>query len=166
MKSKPQGFEVDAEATDRTVEADDVNHSPFEDSLGYLFRDTHRLISRRLQERLERAGIGLGQWYLLRALWQEDNLTQRELSGRIGMGEPNAVAALRVLENSGLVKRKVDVTDNRRKLVKLTPKGRALQSKMLPIADEVNDAIGAVLSADERTQLRAMIKRVRRGLMS
>lgn len=143
----------------------DMENAPFEDSLGYLFRDTHRLISRRLQERLERAGIGLGQWYLLRALWQEDGLTQRDLSARIGMGEPNAVTALRALENAGLLKRKVDATDNRRKLVRLTPKGRALQDKMLPVADEINDAIGAVLSAEERTQLRAMIKRVRRGLL-
>lgn len=166
MTSKPQGFDEKAAQADQIIGKGEMNNAPFEDSLGYLFRDTHRLISRRLQERLERAGIGLGQWYLLRALWQEDNLTQRELSGRIGMGEPNAVTALRVLENSGLVRRKVDVTDNRRKLVKLTPKGRALQSKMLPIADEVNDAIGAVLTAEERAQLCTMIARVRRGLMS
>ena len=137
---------------------------PLQESLGYLFRDTHRLISRRLQERLDRHGIGLGQWYLLRVLWTQDRLSQRELALRVGMGEPNAVTALNALERAGLVRRETDIADGRRKLIALTPLGEQLGPKLAPIADEVNSVISAPLTAEERAQLISLIQRVRESL--
>lgn len=140
----------------------DRNNCSLEDSFGYVFRDAHRLIGRSLQDRLEGVGVSLGQWYLLCALWQEEGLTQRELSARIGMSQPSAVIALRALEDAGLLQRKVDIADSRRKLVDLTPKGRMLQVEMLRVEDEINYTIGTALSRDEQRQLLRLIKRVRR----
>lgn len=131
------------------------------ESLGYLLRDTYRLISRRLQTRIADHGIGLGQWYFLRALWIEDGMTQRELSARVGMGEPTAVTALRSLEAEKLIRRVGDPKDGRRKRVFLTPKGRALEESLLPIAAEINREAAAELTGDELRQLKTLIRRVR-----
>ncbi|MBL8559209.1 MAG: MarR family transcriptional regulator [Hyphomonadaceae bacterium] len=138
--------------------------SPLEGSIGYLIRDTQRLIARRLQEKIERYGLGLGQWYMLRVLWVEDGLTQRELSTRIGTGEPSAVLALNGLQDMGLIRRTADPNDGRRNIIRLTPAGRRLGVKLTPIVDEMNEAICADLNAKERATLRALVLRVRTTL--
>ncbi|CAN0529581.1 unnamed protein product, partial [Laminaria digitata] len=53
-----------------------------EESAGYLVRDTHLLFARALRNRLQTHQITPGQWYFLRALWDEEGLSQRELRRR------------------------------------------------------------------------------------
>src|SRR5882757_1130084 len=57
---------------------------PLEESVGYQVRATHRALQRFLQVKIEHYDVTLGMWYFLRALWNEDGLTQSELSQRIG----------------------------------------------------------------------------------
>ena len=64
---------------------------PLDGSVGYQVRLTHRLIQRELQSRIAPYGVQLGMWYLLRVLWEEDGLTQRQLSQRIGIMEPTTL---------------------------------------------------------------------------
>ena len=78
---------------------------PPESSVGYLLRDTHRAFSRILQASIAPWGVTMGMWYFLRALWDEDGLTQRELSRRVGMMEPTTVSALNHMERRGLIER-------------------------------------------------------------
>ena len=78
---------------------------PLEDSLGFQVRDLNRLMQRALAARLARHGVAPGAWYVLRVLWEEDGLTQRELAARIGMQEPTAVIALRGMEEAGWITR-------------------------------------------------------------
>ena len=59
-----------------------------EESAGYLVRDTHLLFARTLRNLLQTHQITPGQWYFLRALWDEEGLSQRELSRRVGTTEP------------------------------------------------------------------------------
>ena len=56
-------------------------------SLGYLVRDANRAFQRLLERRISPHGVTRGQWYFLRVLWEEDGLSQRELSARVGMME-------------------------------------------------------------------------------
>ena len=57
---------------------------PTETSLGYLVRETHRAFTRSLQARIAPHGITIGMWFFLRALWEEDGISQRALSQRVG----------------------------------------------------------------------------------
>lgn len=84
---------------------------PLERSVGYQIRRMHRLVQRALQVRIEPHRVSLGMWYFLRALWDEDGLTQRELSTRVGTMEPTMMAASRKIN------------------VYLTVRGRALERK-------------------------------------
>ena len=135
------------------------------ESLGHLLRDTYRALSRELLERIAPYVIGLGQWYFLRALWNEDGLTQRELSGRVGLEQSTAVTALRALEAGGWIRRVRDEDDGRRRLVYLTPRGRKLKDRLIPIARELNAAAAADLSAAETRQLKRLLQRLRDTLL-
>ena len=58
-------------------------------------------------------GVSHGHWSFLRVLWEEDGLSQRELSTRVGMMEPTTVIALRGMEKAGLVRRSRSSADRR-----------------------------------------------------
>ena len=94
-------------------------------SLGYLVRDANRAFQRLLEKRISPHGVTRGQWYFLRVLWEEDGLSQRELSARVGMMEPTTVIALRSMEKAGLVRRSRSIADRRVTRVHLTAKAQA-----------------------------------------
>ncbi len=122
---------------------------PLQRSVGYQVRMTHRRLQRFLQSKIEPFGVTLGMWYYLRILWNEDGLTQRELSRRIGSMEPTTLTALLSMERSGLVRRVRNRGDRRKMNVHLTKKGRELEVKLLPLAVEVVETATAGLSRRE-----------------
>jgi DNA-binding MarR family transcriptional regulator len=113
---------------------------------------------RSLSRRLAEHGVPFGHWTFLRILWEEDGLTQRELSERAGVMEPSTFAAINAMEQLGYVKRR-RLRENRKNVyVHLTPKGRALKKKLVPLAQQVN-AIGlrGVSARDRATVRRALM---------
>jgi DNA-binding MarR family transcriptional regulator len=126
--------------------------------VGYQVRQTHRLVQRALQSRIERHGVTLGMWYYLRVLWDRDGLTQRELSRVIGTMEPTTLSAIASMEAAGLVRRERDVRDRRKMNVFLTAKGRALQTTLLPLAVEVVQLATRSMSERERGVLLALLR--------
>jgi MarR family transcriptional regulator, organic hydroperoxide resistance regulator len=108
------------------------------DRLAHVIRETTRALVRALTQRLAEHGVSFGHWAFLRILWQEDGLTQRELSEQAGVMEPTTFAALKAMEELGLVERR-QVPENRKNVyVYLTPQGRALKARLVPLAEDVN----------------------------
>ncbi|HXP77131.1 MAG TPA: MarR family winged helix-turn-helix transcriptional regulator [Stellaceae bacterium] len=133
-------------------------------SVGYLVRQTHRAFTRALQARIAPHGVSIGMWYFLRVLWQEDGISQRELSQRVGMMEPTTASALTNMERKGFVRRLRNRTDRRIVNVFLTERGRALRQELLPLAAAVNEAAVRGVSADELARLRALLGKLQAGL--
>jgi len=116
-------------------------HERFADplqSFGHVARVAYRAFSQVLARRIDAYGITIGQWRFLRELWREDGITQRELSGRLGMREPSTVAAVRSLEEAGLVRRRRCDSDRRRNHVHLTAKAKRLREPLLEHVAAVN----------------------------
>lgn len=134
---------------------------PKEQSIGYLIRDNHRSFSRLLASRIAAEEVTVGMWYFLRALWEEDGMTQRELSRRIGAVEPAAVTALDLMERRGLVRRDSDPRDRRRRLVYLTTKAKRLRSRLLPYAIEVNEVALRGIPEEDIQQLQRILLRIK-----
>jgi DNA-binding MarR family transcriptional regulator len=137
---------------------------PLEDSLGFQVRDLNRLMQRALAVRLAKAGVAPGAWYVLRVLWEEDGLTQRELATRIGIQEPTMVIALRGMEQAGWITRRRNDGDRRKAHVHLTPAGRALRETLLPEARAVIAEATRGLTAEETATLLALMRRARAAL--
>jgi DNA-binding MarR family transcriptional regulator len=126
-------------AADRNKTADRKSDFPPAESSGYLVRDAHRAFQRLLERRIAAYGVTRGQWYFLRVLWNEDGLSQRELSTRVGMMEPTTVIALRSMERSGLIRRVRSRSDKRRSQVWLTAKARRLRGSLLAVARGITE---------------------------
>ena len=128
------------------------------DRIAHLVKDAMRGLMRALQARLSEHSVSFGHWTFLRILWENDGITQRELSERAGLQEPTTFAALKAMEKLGYVTRK-QLPDSRKKVyVFLTPKGRALRPKLVPLAEAVNDiALAGVSAADIATTRRTLL---------
>jgi DNA-binding MarR family transcriptional regulator len=108
------------------------------DRLAHLVRDTGRALLRALQVRLGEQGVAFGHWAFLRVLWERDGLTQRELSARAGVTEPTTLQAIKAMERLGYVVRRRLPDSKARVHVFLTPRGLALKSRLVPLAEQVN----------------------------
>jgi DNA-binding MarR family transcriptional regulator len=153
------GLVTPLRATARGGFADDTN-----ESIGYLLRDTSRRILSAMATELDPYELTLPQYFLLRELYAEQGLTQRELSSRVGVLEPTIVATLDALERSGLILRERSSTDRRKVSVMLTPAGLALRPTLLGFAATVLDRSLDGLGDDEIAALRTTLKRIKANL--
>lgn len=135
-----------------------------ENGLGYQIRTTHRQIQKRLQSVIEPFGVSLGMWYFLRVLWAKEGITQRELSDLVGTMEPTTLSALRTMERSGFIQRKRNKEDGRKINIYLTPKGRALEEQLLPLAKSVLDEASSGLSPEETQMLLKFLAVIKNNL--
>ena len=133
-------------------EVEDLPAAEPANGVAQLLRDCHRAVSRGLAARIAAQGVSIGQWYFLRALWEEDGLTQRELSHRVGM-----VTALNGMEKRGLVERVRNARDRRKMNIYLTEKGKSLRSKLVPVEEGINElALKGMTEAEQALFDRAL----------
>ena len=125
--------------------------------LAHLVKDARRAMERALQSRLMAHDVPFGHWTYLRILWETDGLTQRELSARAGVMEPTTFGALRAMEERGYIERRRKPDNRKNVYVDLTRRGRALERKLVPLAEEVNRACVRGMSADEIAKLRMLL---------
>jgi DNA-binding MarR family transcriptional regulator len=144
--------------------ANGADEAGFDSSIGYVLRDTYRGFSRALQSKISPHGVSIGQWYFLRVLWDEDGLTQRELSQRVGMMEPTTVTALNGMERRGYVKRVRNAKDRRKINIYLTDKGRALRAKLLPFVPEINRVATRGIADADLERMKSLLAAMKKNL--
>lgn len=133
-----------------------------DDRLAHLIKDATRALVRALQIRLIEYDVSFGHWTFLRILWEKDGVTQRALSEAAGVMEPTTYAALTGMEKLGYIERRQSPENKKNMYVFLTEQGRALESKLVPLAIEVNEISMRGTTEEEirttRKVLLAMIK--------
>ncbi|MGA9282376.1 MAG: MarR family winged helix-turn-helix transcriptional regulator, partial [Pseudolabrys sp.] len=120
-----------------------------DDRLAHLVKDATRALVRALQMRLAEHAVSFGHWTFLRILWDCDGLTQRKLSEQAGVMEPTTFSALNAMERLGYVTRRKRGGDRKKVYVLLTAKGRRLQEKLVPLAEEVNRIAVSGMPSDD-----------------
>jgi MarR family transcriptional regulator, organic hydroperoxide resistance regulator len=124
------------------------------DRLAHLVKDAGKSLSRALQARLAERSIAYGHWTFLRILWKHDGISQTELSRLAGVMTPSTFAAVQAMEDLGYVVRKRKPGNRKTVYICLTPMGRALEEKLVPLAIDVNDVATNGLSARQIDEFR------------
>jgi DNA-binding MarR family transcriptional regulator len=125
--------------------------------LAHIIRETARALARALAPRLAGHGVSFGHWAFLRILWELEGLTQRELSERAGVMEPTTFAALKSMEELGYIERRQAPGNRKNVYVYLTPHGRALKKKLVPLAEDVNKVATRGVGADDLATTRRVL---------
>ena len=127
------------------------------DRLAHLIKDGARGATRGLQVRLAEHSVAFGHWVFLRILWVKDGLTQRELSEEAGLMEPTTFSALVAMERLGYIERRRLPHSRKNMYVFLTAAGRALEAKLVPLAEEVNQIMVRGLAAEDVATARLVL---------
>jgi DNA-binding MarR family transcriptional regulator len=83
-----------------------------------------------MEEALRPHGLGATQWYVLHQLAEVGPTMQRELVRLIQIERATMSIVISTLVRKGLVEQIPDAVDQRQKLLRLTPAGAALWSKL------------------------------------
>ena len=113
---------------------------------------------------LNRHGLTEQQWRILRALLENSAMEPRQICEVCQLLSPSLAGVLARMEELGLVKRERMATDQRRVLVSITPKSRALAKKMAPHIEaryaELEDWLGRELMDDTYATLDRLLARL------
>ncbi len=137
---------------------------PLKHTTAYMTRELLKLEMKLLRMRLAPWGISLGPWLYLRALWEKDGVTQRELGRSIGVNDASSRVALEGMERQKLVIRRRSRSDLRKIRVFLTPAGKQLKKDLLPVAKQVNDISLSDFSAAEADLFASFLRRARKSV--
>lgn len=133
--------------------------SNLEDHLGYWLRCLSNFISRSFAERLEKQGISVAQWVVLRTLYDRSSLTLNTVAGQVGVDKSTLSRMVERLVQMGLVNRS-EGHDRRSLGLELTAAGKTMVLQSAKLADENDDAFFHSLSSRQREEFLTTIKQL------
>ncbi|MCU4179910.1 MarR family winged helix-turn-helix transcriptional regulator [Bosea sp. BH3] len=140
--------------------------SQLTDHLGYWLRLVSNQVSLSFARRVEDRGVTVGEWVLLREVYEVDRIAPIRLSERMGMTRGAISKLAERLIAKGLLLRRDDERDARGQWLSLTAAGRDLVPALAALADENDAAFFDTLSVSDRAELDRLLKLVaqRHGL--
>ena len=134
------------------------------DFLPYQLSVASNAVSTRIAEQYRRRfALKTTEWRIMAVLGDSGPHSQRELCRLTLMDKVPVNRACKVLEDRGLAARSPNERDGRSHLLDLTIEGRAVHSRIMPLAEAIEQELFAVLNEDERSAFGQMLARVREG---
>lgn len=124
---------------------------------GYLLRRAQQLHV-ATWARIVSTDISSVQYSILVVLHREGELSQRELCDEVDLDRSTIADLVARMERRGLIARRRDPADARRKTVGLTDHGRAERMRLQPLVDQVEDALTGALPGPARDSLRDTLR--------
>jgi DNA-binding MarR family transcriptional regulator len=113
-----------------------------------------RALARRFDEALRPVGLTNGQFSLMMSLNRPEPPAMGAVASLLAMDRTTLTAALKPLERRGLLRITTDHNDRRARRLDLTPKGRRLLARGVPVWKSAHDAVEALLIEGEPDRLR------------
>lgn len=122
---------------------------PVNSSVAYRLRNANKALARSWEVQLQHLSLEEAHYYYLRALFEEDGITQADLGERVGVAPPAVTGVLDRMVEQGFVRRGLDPHDRRKRLIYLTRKGSSLRLPLLKLMQERNRTLlGGISNAD------------------
>lgn len=128
-----------------------------ERSIGFLLSKGYQRAWALMREEIEVYDLTPPQFGLLAFLWQQDGLTQVELSENGQIDRTTVGGLIDRLEKNGMVERKPHPQDRRAYRIHLTERGKALEAPLSECAANALAKLTNGLSPDEIHELTRML---------
>ncbi len=120
----------------------------------------HHALKQIAERGIKETGLGLTDFTALEALLHKGPLTITEIQSKVPLALGSMTAAVDRLEKKGLILRTPSPQDRRAKVLKLSPRGRAVVEAAFALHAADLETAMAVLSQREKRQLHDLLKRV------
>jgi DNA-binding MarR family transcriptional regulator len=131
--------------------------------LSVLMNTMSRAFARRYGEQF---GLSIPEWRVMAVLGRFAPLSANEVAERTAMDKVRVSRAVAKLMKTGLVDRATDSGDRRRSALKLSRAGRRVHEAIVPMARQIEAALLARLSPDERAALDAIVSKLMEGAVA
>lgn len=112
-------------------------------------------------ENIKKYNIGKGQWsFLTQLLFNEDGLTQEELSEKLHIDKANTARAVKKLEDEGYVYWEEDPKDARKKRIYVTDKSLGFEKEFHQVFKNLNKLLSQGFTEEEREIIRKLLFRM------
>ena len=138
----------------------DDNSLLLENQLCFPLYAAAKEVLNRYKPMLDEIGLTYTQYIVMMVLWEDKQLSVSGLGERLHLDSGTLTPLLKRLEAGGLVERRRDPDDERRVIVALTDKGRALREQAVAIPEKLFCALDMPLEAI--TALRERLKTLAR----
>jgi DNA-binding MarR family transcriptional regulator len=132
-----------------------------ENSIGFLLSKGYQRAWAILREEIEPYDLTPPQFALLAFLWQQDGLTQVELSEKGQIDRSTIGGLIDRLERNGLLERRQHPQDRRAYKIYLTEQGKSMESNLSSCAERSLKRFTSGLNDDEIKELRRMLEILR-----
>jgi DNA-binding MarR family transcriptional regulator len=129
-------------------------------SIGFTLSQLGFATSRRFGELMGTLGLEPRHFALLRAVRGADGQSQQEVAQRLQIPPSTMVSLVDHLEKQAMLERRPHPTDRRTRLLHLTERGATALGEAIALGAQWEDTICAGLSAAEREDLLALLRRV------
>ena len=119
-----------------------------------------RALARRFDDALRPIGLTNGQFSLMMSLNRPDPPDMGAVASLLGMDRTTLTAALKPLARRGLLRIKADSADRRSRIMTLTPRGRRLLARAVPIWRRTHVAVEALLPDGDPDRFRKNLRAV------
>ena len=139
---------------------------PLRRTLGFLLRDTSRLMRRRFLQRAREVGLPLNrsEAAVLMHVEHAPGLSQVQLAEQLDMEAISLVRLIDSLQEAGLIERRAHPHDRRIRTLWLTEAARPILAQVRAVALEVRAQALAGMPDDKREVLLDLLVKVRRNL--
>ena len=114
----------------------------------------------RFREIFKEFGLTEQQWRVLRVLWEQDEISFRDLADITLIAGPSLVGVVDRLKTQGLVDRRRSNTDRRNVFIFSTDKGKDLHLQVRPKVDQVYAELQASMAPAEWREIINNLDRV------
>jgi len=141
-------------------------YSHLQDSLGLMIYRTALALKSTLQRCFKENGfeITAEQWAIIRHLWEEEGLSQREIGEKAAKDKPNITRMLDALEKKRLIFRQPDPRDRRKFCVYLTKEGKQLHERLQPVAQTLRERVTRSLSQPEIDRIKETLGKINQNI--
>jgi DNA-binding MarR family transcriptional regulator len=119
-----------------------------------------RALARRFDDALRPIGLTNGQFSLMMSLNRPEPPDMGAVASLLGMDRTTLTAALKPLAHRGLLRIKVNSADRRSRIMTLTPKGRRLLARAVPVWRRTHVAVEALLPDGDPDRFRKNLRAV------
>jgi DNA-binding MarR family transcriptional regulator len=119
---------------------------------------TARTLARRFDNALRPLGLTNGQFSLMMSLNRPETPEIGAVASLLAMDRTTLTAALKPLCRRGLIKITTDLADHRARLLQLTPRGRNLLARAVPVWTSTHASVEASLGPGEPDRLRKNLR--------
>lgn len=125
--------------------------------LSVLAETVSAIFARRYEERF---GLSIPEWRVMAVLGEASPRSTQQVIDRTGMDRVRVSRAVIRLSDKGLLHRHPQANDQRAHMLSLSPGGRKMHGRIVPLAQDMQCRLAGALSAVERTRFERILAKL------